>query len=276
MFFNLIEIFLISTASLSVIVAFSLSRKIASNEREWNPDQKILPIAEFKNDGKVFVRNVRNISYQTLTKYTLNYYDREYDINKLERVWFILEPFKEYIGAAHAFLSFEFDGGVFVSISAEIRKKNGEKYSAQKGLFREFELMYVIADERDVIKLRTNHRKNNVFAYPLKIKKEESQKLFLDMLTRANEIGKKPEFYNTLSNACATNVIRHINNNIQKKLSWMDYRIFIPEHLDKYLHNQNLLDTDLPYVTAREKHRINHLAEKHAEDQDFSLRIRGK
>jgi len=272
----LFEIFLTAIVAAFFFIFFSLSKKTASNDREWNPDQKILTTAEFKKDGKVLVRNVRNISYQTPTSYVIEYNDREYDIHAIETVWFILEPFNGYIGAAHTFLSFEFKDDVFVSISVEIRKKNTEKYSASKGLFREYELMYVVADERDVIKLRSNHRKNKVFMYPLKIKKEEAQKLFLDMLTRANEIEKKPEFYNTLSNACATNIVRHINKVIEKPLPWTDYRIFIPEHLDVYFQKNRLLGISLPFHEAKEKHLINPLAEKYADDPHFSQRIRGR
>ncbi|TRZ51523.1 DUF4105 domain-containing protein [bacterium] len=258
-----------------LFIFFLISKRHPSNNREWSPDQKILPVAEFANDGKILIKNVRNVCYKTTTDYLVDHYDREYDINKLKMVWIALVHFTGYKGAAHSFLSFEFDDGAFVSISIEIRKKVGEKYSAVKGLLRQFELMYVVADERDVIKLRTDHHRDNVFLYPMKLSKEKSQELFHDILERANDLAQNPEFYNSISNACFGNIATHINKVMPKKLP-LDYRIILPENADEYLCTFGLIDTDLPFLEMREKHKINHLVKQYADDPNFSRRIRGK
>ncbi len=275
MFFVFLKFFLITSAAIVLIASFWLYKKRPLKDRNWSPDQKILPTAEFKEDGKILIKNVRHISYKTATDYTVSHYDREYDLNKLKKVWLSLVHFTGYKYAAHTFLSFEFEDDVFVSISVEIRKKKGEKYSAVRGLFRQFELMYVIADERDVIRLRTDHHKDNLFLYPLRFTKEQSQELFLDMLKRSNELTQNPEFYHSVSNACFGNIVKHINRVVPGKIPF-DYRVVLPENADQYIHALNIIDTELPFQEIRKKHIINHFAKEHGEDPDFSLRIRGR
>lgn len=119
---------------------------------------------------------------------------------------------------AHTFLSFEFEGDQFVSISVEIRKEKGEVYHPIKGLFNKYELMYVVADERDTIKLRSNYRKDLVYLYPINTTKEESVLLFLDMVNRVNNVNESPEFYNTVTNTCTTNIVEHVNKITPKRV----------------------------------------------------------
>ena len=122
-----------------------------SNDRDWELDQALLPFAEI--DGSlVSIHNIRNFSYNSTTDYTVSYYDKTYDISKLKNVYYIVEPFSTFAGSAHTFVSFEFEGNDFLAISVEIRKEKGEKFSAWKGMFNQYEMMYVIADERDVVK----------------------------------------------------------------------------------------------------------------------------
>jgi hypothetical protein len=171
---------------LFIIVHFSTK---ASNDRDWNDDQDILPTAEV-TDNLVSIHNIRNFSYASTTSYTTNYYDKVFDLNKIKKVWYVVEPFSGIPGSAHTFLSFEFEGDQFVSISVEIRKEKGESFHPIKGLFNTYELMYVIADERDVIKLRSNYRKDLVYLYPVKTSKEKVRELFLDMIERTNNLNQ--------------------------------------------------------------------------------------
>jgi hypothetical protein len=121
MFLILCEAFI----AIIAVIAFFIFRKQPSNDRDWSLNQAILPRAEFKDGGKILIKNVRHVCYKTATDYTVRYYDREYDINELKKVWFFLVPFTGYKGAAHAFVSFEFENDAFVAISIEIRKKKG-------------------------------------------------------------------------------------------------------------------------------------------------------
>ena len=243
-----------------------------SNNRDWNDDQAILPSVEIYGDI-VSISNIRNFSYASTTSYTPNYYNSTFDMSKLKNVWFVVEPFSGYVGAAHTFLSFEFEGDRFVSISVEIRKEKGESFSAVKGLFRQYELMYVIADERDVVKLRSNYRKDQVYVYPIKADLDKKRALFLDMLARANQLAENPAFYNTLTNTCTTNIVSHVNKITSKRVPF-DFDILFPANSDRYAYDIGLIDTDLTFEEARKRYLINDRAEKYADAPDFSVKIR--
>lgn len=243
-----------------------------SNNRDWTLDQGTLSYAEISDD-EVKLFNVRNFTYASTTSYTPNYYNAVFDLNKLRKVYFIVEPFSGYIGAAHTFLSFEFENDRFVSISVEIRKEKGESFSAVKGLLNQYELMYVIADERDVVKLRSNYRKDQVYVYPIKADIAKSRAVFLDMLKRANKLREKPTFYNTLTNTCTTNIMFHVNKISPRRVP-LDYRVLLPANADKLAYELGLIDTDLSFEKAREKFLINERAMKYADDPNFSRKIR--
>ncbi|MDQ5893433.1 MAG: hypothetical protein QG640_445 [Patescibacteria group bacterium] len=243
-----------------------------SNDRDWSTDQAVLASAEIK-DNLVSIKNVRNFSYASTTSYTPAYYDKTYDINKLKKVWYVVEPFSGYVGAAHTLLSFEFENEQFVSISVEIRKEKGESFSAFKGLMRQYELMYVIADERDVIKLRSNYRKDLVYVYPVSADKEKAQALFLDMVQRAHDLNEQPEFYNTLTSTCTTNIVRHVNKITPERVAF-NFDILFPVNSDRLALESGLIETELTLEEARKKFLINEKAEKYANDPRFSVKIR--
>lgn len=246
-----------------------------SNDRDWTVDQAVLPYAEI-NGNNVSIHNIRNFSYKTTTDYTPNYYDRTFDLDKIKNVYFIVEPFSGHaVGAAHTFLSFEFEDGKFVSISVEIRKEKGESFSASKGILRQYELTYVVADERDVVKLRSNYRHDKVFVYPIKTTPEKMRAIFVNMLERANELKEKPEFYNTLVSNCTTNIAKHVNEITPGRVSW-NITYLLPENSDRYVYDVGLIDNALPFEETRAKHLINDLAEKYADSPDFALKIRGR
>jgi hypothetical protein len=186
--------------TLGVVVAYGILALATtpSLTRNWTADQKVLATSKIDGDT-VSISNIRNINYRSTTDYDVRYYDKTFDLNKLESVWYMVEPFSGF-GAAHTLLSFGFGGNDYVAISVEIRKEEGEAFSALKGFLRQYELVYVIADERDVIKLRSNYRKDKVFLYPVNTTKENMRKLFLSMLARANKLATEPEFYNTTTN----------------------------------------------------------------------------
>ncbi len=243
-----------------------------SNNRDWSDDQAVLPYAEV-TDKDVFIHNIRNFTYASTTSYTAHYYDKKFDLNKIKKAYYIVEPFSGFVGAAHTFLSFEFEGNQFVTISVEIRKEKGESFSAFKGLFNQYELMYVIADERDVIKLRSNYRHDNVYVYPVKTTPDKVRQVFLDMIDRANGIKAKPEFYNTLTNTCTTNIVSHVNRITPKKIPF-SLKVLFPARSDELAFNLGMLDTDLSFEESRAKYLINERALKYANDPNFSVKIR--
>jgi hypothetical protein len=244
----------------------------ASNDRNWSLDQAILPYAEI-GDNKIAIYNVRNFQYRAVDDYDPFYYQGTYDLENLRTVDFVMEPFSKNPELAHTFLSFGFNDGRRVAISVEARKQQGEKFSPFKGLFHQYELMYVIADERDVVNLRANFRQDKVYIYPVKTSEENVKKLFVDMLERANKLKDNPEFYNSLFNTCTTNIVNHVNNISPKRIKF-DPRILLPGKSDELALELLLIDTDLPLDEARKKYQINDRAKKYISSPSFSTRIR--
>lgn len=244
-----------------------------SLERDWTEDQQILAQAEISGNV-VAIKNIRNINYRTTSDYDVAYYDKAFDLEKLESVWYIVEPFSGHgAGAAHTFVSFGFASGEYVAISVEIRKEKGESFSPVKGLLRRYEIVYVIADERDVVKLRSNYRKDEVFLYPVNTSKENMQKLFVSMLLRANKLATQPEFYNTLTNTCTTNLVSHVNEIVPGRIP-LSYKVLMPAYSDELAREIGLIDNMLTIDELRARYRINERSLLFADDQLFSQRIR--
>lgn len=243
-----------------------------SNDRAWAKDQAVLPYADIDGDA-VRVHNVRNFTYRSTTDYDIAYYDKTYNLNDLESVWYIVEPFSEWEGAAHTFLSFGFKGGDYVAISVEIRKEQGEEFSSLKGLFKQYEIMYVIGDERDLVKLRSNFRKDDVYVYPIKTSPEKIRQLFLSMIEQANQLRENPEFYNTLTNTCTTSIASHINEISPRRIP-LSYKVLFPGYSDQLAYDLGLIDTDLPFEQIRAKYHINEKALQFADSPEFSTEIR--
>jgi len=260
---------------LLLVVIFStyLLLKFPSNDRNWSLDQKILPYAEVKGD-EIEVFNIRNFSYISTSEYTPSYYNKTFKLSDLESVDYIVEPFGS-IGAAHTFLSFGFSTGDYLAVSVEIRKEVGESFSPLKGLLRNYEIMYVVADERDAVKLRSNFRKDDMYLYPVQTTKENIQKVFVDIINRVNTLKDKPEFYNTLTNTCTTNIVDHANTIVPDRIPH-DLRLLLPENSDELAYEIGLIDNSVPLAELRRTHHINELAEQYADSPDFSQKIRGK
>jgi hypothetical protein len=244
-----------------------------SLDRDWTDDQKVLSHTTFNKDGTVTIENIRNIDYRSTTEYDPSYYSATYDPSKIKRAWFMVEPFGS-LNAAHTLVSFEFEDGRFLSVSAEIRKEKGESFSPLKGLLRRYELVYVVADERDVIRLRTNYRKDDVRLYPIDGEKESVKNVFLGMLARANKLATEPEMYNTLTNNCTTNLAHHVRAFSEAEIPWWDVRYLFPENADKVAYDAGLIDTDLPFEEARDYFYITDRAQKLDKDPEFSKKIR--
>ena len=149
----------------------------ASNRRDWNPSMAVLPEAVTSGD-QVKIYNVRNCDYTSTEEYEVKHYTRTYDLDKIQSIDFVVVPFAEMPSLAHTFLSFGFEGDKYVAISVEVRREKGEEYSALKGLMNQYELMYVIGDERDLIGLRSNHRLDDVYIYRTTATKEQSRAVF--------------------------------------------------------------------------------------------------
>ncbi|MDD2871965.1 MAG: DUF4105 domain-containing protein [Candidatus Gracilibacteria bacterium] len=250
------------------------SSQTPSLYRDWQASEAILPEITF-NSGSINIKNVRNFSYISDTQYTPNYYDETYDIDKLETLYYIIEPFSDYDGPAHTMLSFGFSDGKYATISAEIRKEIGETFDPFRGIMNQYEIVYIVGDENDLIKLRANYRKDTVRMYPVNTPKEKIQQLFQTALHRADKLTKEPEFYNTLWNTCTTSILKHVNSLREEKITGFDTKILLPSNSDKIAYDLGLIDTKLSLEEAREYYKINELSEKYGNDnENYSKMIR--
>jgi hypothetical protein len=241
-------------------------------DRVWTPDMVVMPAARFDGDS-VHISGIRNVEYRSTEDFTVAHYDKSFDLRALESVWYLVEPFGDMKGPAHTLVSFGFSDGSYVAISVELRREPGESFSPVKGLLKQYELMYVVADERDVIRLRTNYRHDDVFLYPVRATAEQRRRLFVSMLERANRLREHPEFYNTLTNTCTTNIVRHVNEIAPGKVPF-SYKVLLPGYSDRLAYDLGLLDTDLPFDEAKARHHINARAVRYADDPAFSTLIR--
>jgi hypothetical protein len=244
-----------------------------SNNRVWSPDERELATARFTGDS-VYVRNVRNVHYRTTHDYDVHYDDRAYDLRRIESVWFVVEPFSGMKGPAHTFVTFGFDDGQYVGISVEIRKEVGESFSPWRGMARGYELTYVVGDERDLIGLRANFRHDSVYLYRTTATPEKARQMFVSMLTRADKLAAEPEFYNTLTSTCTTNIVRHVNEISPKRVPF-SFKTLLPAYADELAYKVGLLDTTVTFDSLRARANINARAAAAADSPDFSRLIRG-
>lgn len=243
-----------------------------STGRMWRPDLAILPFAEFEGN-EVLIRHVRNCHYRSETDYDVRHYDMRFRLQDVKTVDFIVVPFKESQLLAHTMLSFGLADGRHIAISVEARLDEGESYSPVRGINSRFELMYVIADERDVIPLRTNIRNVDVYLYKGHSTPDQTQDLLVDMLARANKLLREPEFYDTLSNNCTTNLVQHVNK-LRPGLIPFDWRIVLPGHSDRLAYQLGLIDTSESFEVTRAKANITALARANANSPSLSQQIR--
>ena len=260
-------------AAIFVGVLFVWSSVRPSNERKWQPDVAELPYATFEGE-QVTLHNIRNFEYWTELDYTARYYDKTFDLRELDEVD-LIAVYWMGDAIAHIMLSFGFAGHDFVTISIETRKEVGESYDTIRGFFRQYELTYIVGDERDLIRLRTNFRKNppeDAYLYRTRIPPANARRLFLDYLREINELKEHPAFYNTGTTNCTTNIYRHtMANPGDHPFSW---KILLSGYAPEYVYERGALDTSLPFDDLKLRSYINPAAQAADKAEDFSQQIR--
>jgi hypothetical protein len=243
-----------------------------SNEGDWQPEVARLAYATINGD-MVTVHNIRNFDYRTETDFTPAYYDRTYDLKKLDS-GDLVAVYWMGPAIAHLFLSFGF-GDDRLAISIEARKEKGEGYSSAKGFFRQYELYYVVADERDVVRVRTNYRKDppeDVYIYPLRVPPENIRRVFLEYMRKMNALRERPEFYNTLTTNCTTAILMNTRVNPESlPLSW---KVLMSGYTPAYVYESGRMDRSLPFEELQRRSLVNAAAQAADQAPDFSRRIR--
>jgi hypothetical protein len=245
-----------------------------SNDRNWQPDVAQMPYAEISSD-KIVVHNVRNCDYITETDYVPRYETRMYDLSKLKSVDLMLTDWGlKYI--AHTMISFGFEGDQYLCFSIETRKERGEIYSAVKGFFRQYELIYIAGDEKDLIRLRTNFRVGeDVYLYRLRVGSLDKARNFLmDYISRINQLHENPEWYNALTENCMTSAFRLARKQAAPGSGKWHWSIIANGFADRHIYENGNIDTSLPFDALKKISRINDRALAAGNAPDFSAMIR--
>ncbi|WP_425615991.1 DUF4105 domain-containing protein [Anatilimnocola sp. NA78] len=246
----------------------------ASNDRNWVVEHKVLAEAKMTGD-QITIHNVRDAEFFNYRDCLVDYYDKTFKLGDVQNVDYLVVPFNEQRALAHTMLSFGLADGDRVGVSVEVRLEQGEEYHPATGLLGQFEIIYVVASERDLVRVRIEHRDCDVYAYRGNSTPEQTQALLVDMLRRVNQLRTKPEMYDTISNNCTTNIVQHINKLAPGKIP-QDYRVLLPGFSDQLAYELKLIDTSLPFEETKRRARVNDLALKYRDDPNFSARIRGE
>ena len=257
----------ICLAGFLLVLAWWLTLK-PSNGRAWQPDVAQTAWAEIDGDH-VTIHNLRNCDYRTEGDYTPRWETRSYDVSQIRG----MDLFLTYWGSpwiAHPIVSFQFGDNDYVAMSIETRKEVGEQYSAVRGFFRYYELIYTVSDERDVVRLRTNYRKGEeTYLFHTRATPEHARATFLNYLKKINRIRNRPEWYNALTNNCTTNIATLAGE------PQFDWRVVLNGHADQMLYERGDLATgNLPFAQLKEQAHINTAARAANDAPDFSRRIR--
>jgi len=259
---------------LTWLVVRHLSLK-PSNERSWVNDNKRLAEAEFDGDG-VTIRNVRDFEWRSTRDFDERWMDMKIDLGRVSKIWFVLEYFDpSRRQMAHTILSFEMEDGTRVACSIEVRREKGERYHPLKGMFRQYELIYVWATERDIIGVRTNCRKNSVthLFEAVVLGPGNERRMLESYLRRTNKLGKEPEWYNTLTNTCTTNIVRHVNEVYPGRIP-RALAILLPGLSPSILHRNNLVKMTGSLEETLERSIIDERAKTWDSATDFGDWIR--
>ena len=248
------------------------------NDKRWCLENRVLADARIDGD-LVHIKDVRAFEYgEKKHDIRVAYENRTFDVRELTSVDLFVEPFTlskrlPNLGKAHTFLSFGF-GDRYVSVSIEVRRQEGERYSPTKGLLNEYEIIYIVGTERDVVKLRTNHRKNPVHLYPMRQGAPGlAQAMFRSVMERVHQLHDTPEFYHTFLNNCTTNLVEHLNTINPGKVP-SSIAFLLPGFAGPLAYSIGLIDTTRSYEDTKAICRINEQALAAADSPEFSQRIR--
>ena len=241
-----------------------------SHDREWRPEVAVMPRA-FIDGDRVRITGVRNFDYRSRDDFDVHYEERIVQLSHLTGLDFFVSYWSEGF-VAHTFVSFIFDNAPPLSISIETRPEVGEGFDPVASLFKQFELIYVVGDERDLVRVRTSYRGESVYLYRLNSSPDNVRRLLMIYLARINELADKPEWYHLLTNSCTINIVRYAN--AAGRAGRFNIRHLLNGLIDSYLYHSGRVDTTLPFDELRRRSLINAAAQAADDAADFSDRIR--
>jgi len=241
-----------------------------SHDRPWRKEVAVMPRAVIDGD-RVRITDFRNFTYRTRNDFDVHYEERDYLLSHLTSLDFFISYWK--VGPmGHTFVSFNFDNAPPLCISIEARPEVGEAFAPVASLFKQFEIIYVVGDERDLVGVRTNHRDEEVFLYRIRTSPEAARRLLLVYLDRINQLADQAEWYHLLSNNCTINIVRYAN--LAGRVGRFELQHLLNGFIDQYLYRSGAVDTTLPFEELRRRSRITDAARAADGSPDFSQQIR--
>jgi hypothetical protein len=244
----------------------------ASNTRNWEREVAREPHATIESNH-ITIHDIRNFNYRTEKDFDTVYYDKTFDLTKLDSADLIAVYWMGE-AVAHIMMSFGFQGKDFITFSIETRKEQGEEYSTIKGFFKQYELIFITGDERDLIRVRTEYRvpQEDVYIYRLVARPERIREVFMAYVQQINRMKQRPEWYNTLTTNCATSVIHLMRaTGGHSRYNW---KVLLSGYAPLYAYEMGALDTSLSFEDLRKRSHINAKAHAIGNDPEFSLKIR--
>ncbi|HEX8967937.1 MAG TPA: DUF4105 domain-containing protein [Chloroflexota bacterium] len=248
-----------------------------SNQRDWEYGMETLPHIAIDGD-LVHVQHVRDFHWSADGSSSAEYVDRSFDVQRLERVWFVEEPFSMapfsgFEGVAHTYFVFDFQDESPVAISVESRRERGQGYDSIHGLFNEYELIYIWGTEQDLTGRRAVLEKNQLYMFPLVGSMDSARKLFLDLAEVSRQLETQPRFYNTLTSNC-TNELAKVANQAQPGTIPPNIALIFPGYADNLLYDLGLIPNDAPLDTIRQRYAITDVVKATIDQPDFSRLLR--
>lgn len=243
----------------------------ASNDRVWLPDVARVASVEFDGDLAT-VTNVRNFRYRTTSDYDEIWDTRTYDLSTIRSV----DLSFSYWGPtdiAHTMLSFGFENGDYLTVSVETRKEAGEVYDPLRSMFKQFELIYILGDERDLIGLRTNTRLEDTYLFPMSMPPAVQRALLVDILSRADELGREPAYYGTIAHNCTTSLLHHINK-VEERPVRFSFKLLLNGYIPELAYERGNLPTDAPFEEVMRRYAISAKALESGIGPEYSEFIR--
>ena len=262
---------IVSCAAFAIVFAW-FALLSPSNDREWLPDVAV-PTRVERDGDRVTLRDVRDLDWTGAETFNPRRRDRTIDLSKLDSLWLALSYWDGNTSICHTMLSFGFEDGTYLALSVETRKEKGESYSAWRGFFKQYELFYVIAEERDVLGVRAAHRGEDVYLYPLVTPAAERRRLLEDILQTAGGLVTQPEWYGALGRNCTTTLQHHVDAALDRPSHFRWDTVFNGT-IDEKAWRGGVIRDERPFEQVRAAHRITDLARAAAGADDFSRRIR--
>ncbi len=245
----------------------------ASNDRNWQPPVARLSTAEYAEGGdQVTVRNIRHFDYRSRHDFDAHYEDRTFALDQICGVDLIVSYWGNE-AMAHTFLSFEFETGDPLAVSIEIRPEMGETYHPLAGLFKQYEIIYVLGDERDLIRVRTNHRGEETYLYQSTASPGQARRLLVEILDRVNQLARKPAYYGTIRANCTTSLVKHVNKILVDDIPFSG-RLLFNGFSDRLAFSAGTLQKKLPFQDLKTACYISEKARLLGDDSEFSAKIR--